>query len=96
MQNRVAEQVVGVPVPRITEDFLPFVPQERVLKCTPEQLVDVPVPQILEAAVDYRFPEQIVNSPVPQFMEPLWRISSGSSLWIPCASVHGGRRGNYA
>ena len=65
------------PVPPVMEDGLHLVPQERVLKCTPEQLVDVPVPRITEAIVVNRFPatvenrvgERIVDSPVPQIME---------------------------
>ena len=48
VQNRIPEQIDDVPVPRIMEDGLPVVPQERVQN---RQIVDVPVPQIKKDGV---------------------------------------------
>ena len=75
------------PVPQITEDSLPFVPQERVLNRTPEQIVGV-----VPASGPWRLPvdvvpspatgsaskivvaEQIVGIPVPQVMEAVVEV----------------------
>ena len=48
VQNRVAEQLLGVPVPQITEDGLPTVPQERVQNRTLEQIMGFLEPQVME------------------------------------------------
>ena len=82
-ENRTQEQLVDVPVPRITEaavEVVRDIPLERVLNRTPEQIVDVPLPPIMEAPVDVvratpqdrvqnRTPEPIVEVPVPRIME---------------------------
>ena len=73
VQDRTPELGISVPqfVEEIMEEGLHLVPQERVLKCTPEQLVDLPVFQIMEAIVENRFPEQLVDLPVFQIMEAI-------------------------
>ena len=76
-QNRVAEQIVGIPVPQLMEAFVEVFPQERVQNRTLEHIEDFCVPQITENSLPFvprdrvqnRTPEQIVDIPVPQIME---------------------------
>ena len=71
------DQIAGIPVPQITGNSLPFVPQERVQNRVAEQIVGIPVPQLMEAVVEVtpqervqnRMPVQIVDVPVPQITE---------------------------
>ena len=74
VQNRVAEQIVGVPVPHITEDGLPIVPHERVHNRSPEQIALFPGRQIVEECVQNRTLEQISGSLVPQTMEAVIEV----------------------
>ena len=52
VQNRVGEQIGGVPVPQIKEDGLQLVPQERTQNRSRKLVVDVPVPHIKEKIMD--------------------------------------------
>ena len=82
VQNRVPEQIVGVPVPQLMEAVVEVLPQERVLNRTPEQIMDSPVHQITEEIVEvlpqervqHLVFEQIVGSPVHQITEEIVEV----------------------
>ena len=81
--------------------------EERISERSGEQTVDLSVPQVMES-VEMQLEcvaEQITEFPVPQFLEERvhlcsWRaraeLYAGADCGFPCASVHGGCRGNCA